>query len=85
MVRDNGSLTVTGEKRMYNPQITFDHIEDEDEKKEVPLFLEEQPGNWTVLEGTGFFTVGHLTDAPNVWLKVNIDSTGNRCNFNVLF
>uniref|UniRef100_A0A8C7RAL3 Potassium voltage-gated channel subfamily KQT member 1 n=1 Tax=Oncorhynchus mykiss TaxID=8022 RepID=A0A8C7RAL3_ONCMY len=57
MVRDNGSLTIPGEKRMYIPQLTFDHIEDEDEKKEVPLFLEEQPGNWTVLDGTGFFTV----------------------------
>uniref|UniRef100_A0A8C7MGR6 Potassium voltage-gated channel subfamily KQT member 1 n=2 Tax=Oncorhynchus kisutch TaxID=8019 RepID=A0A8C7MGR6_ONCKI len=43
MVRDNGSLTIPGEKRMYIPQLTFDHIEDEDEKKEVPLFLEEQP------------------------------------------
>ncbi|XP_041692658.1 potassium voltage-gated channel subfamily KQT member 1-like [Coregonus clupeaformis] len=43
MVRDNGSLTITGEKRMSIPQITFDHIEDKDEKKEVPFFLEEQP------------------------------------------
>ncbi|XP_071182450.1 potassium voltage-gated channel subfamily KQT member 1-like [Salvelinus alpinus] len=53
MVRDNGSLTITGEKRMYIPQITFDHIEDEDEKKEVPLFLEEQPVVTRMLRQTG--------------------------------
>ncbi|CDQ80941.1 unnamed protein product [Oncorhynchus mykiss] len=53
MVRDNGSLTIPGEKRMYIPQLTFDHIEDEDEKKEVPLFLEEQPVITRMLRQTG--------------------------------
>ncbi|XP_035646672.1 potassium voltage-gated channel subfamily KQT member 1-like [Oncorhynchus keta] len=53
MVRDNGSLTIPGEKRMYIPQLTFDHIEDEDEKKEVPLSLEEQPVITQMLRQTG--------------------------------
>ncbi|CAB1323407.1 unnamed protein product, partial [Coregonus sp. 'balchen'] len=53
MVRDNGSLTITGEKRMSIPQITFDHIEDKDEKKEVPFFLEEQPVITRMLRQTG--------------------------------
>ncbi|KAK6309168.1 hypothetical protein J4Q44_G00206310, partial [Coregonus suidteri] len=41
MVRDNGSMTILGGRNMSIPQITFDHIEDNDEKKEV--FLEEPP------------------------------------------
>ncbi|XP_035281149.1 potassium voltage-gated channel subfamily KQT member 1 [Anguilla anguilla] len=45
-LRDNGSvppMTPT-EKALSIPHITFDHIDDKDEKKEVPFFLEEPPG-----------------------------------------
>uniref|UniRef100_A0A8B9GSN2 Potassium voltage-gated channel subfamily KQT member 1 n=1 Tax=Astyanax mexicanus TaxID=7994 RepID=A0A8B9GSN2_ASTMX len=42
--RDNGSLGNAGEKALSIPQITYDHIDDKEDKREVPFFLEEPPG-----------------------------------------
>ncbi|XP_042183745.1 uncharacterized protein YBL113C-like [Oncorhynchus tshawytscha] len=53
MVRDNGSMTILGARKMSIPQITFDHIEDNDEKKEVPFFLEEPQGIIRMFRQTG--------------------------------
>ncbi|KAG7454801.1 hypothetical protein MATL_G00263600 [Megalops atlanticus] len=44
--RDNGSVGTVNlaDKAFSIPQITYDHIEDKDEKKEAPFFLEEPTG-----------------------------------------
>ncbi|KAG5274046.1 hypothetical protein AALO_G00158560 [Alosa alosa] len=42
--RDNGSFSSAGDKPLSIPQITYDHIDDKDEKKEMPFFLEEPTG-----------------------------------------
>ncbi|TSK13434.1 Potassium voltage-gated channel subfamily KQT member 1 [Bagarius yarrelli] len=39
--RDNGSLGNSGEKALAIPQITYDHTDDKEDKREVPFFLEE--------------------------------------------
>ncbi|KAL0968020.1 hypothetical protein UPYG_G00261230, partial [Umbra pygmaea] len=44
MVRDNGSLNAIGPRKVSIPQITFDHIEDKDEQKDVPFLIEQQQG-----------------------------------------
>ncbi|XP_063052741.1 potassium voltage-gated channel subfamily KQT member 1 [Engraulis encrasicolus] len=41
--RDNGSFS-GGDKRLSIPQITYDHIDDKDEKKDIPFLLEEPTG-----------------------------------------
>ncbi|KAG7455792.1 hypothetical protein MATL_G00244730 [Megalops atlanticus] len=45
-LRDNGSLAPINpsHKALSIPQITYDYIEDKDEKKELPFFLEEPAG-----------------------------------------
>ncbi|XP_062403902.1 potassium voltage-gated channel subfamily KQT member 1 [Sardina pilchardus] len=39
--RDNGSFSTAGDKPLSIPQITYDHIDEKDEKKDMPFFLEE--------------------------------------------
>ncbi|XP_070687092.1 potassium voltage-gated channel subfamily KQT member 1 [Pempheris klunzingeri] len=42
--RGNGSMGVASERAVSIPQITYDHIEDSEEKKDVPFFMEEPRG-----------------------------------------
>lgn len=42
--RDNGSLGNSGEKALAIPQITYDHIDEKEDKREVSFFLEESTG-----------------------------------------
>ena len=42
--RRMGSMGVASERAISIPQITYDHIDDSVEKKDVSLFLEEQKG-----------------------------------------
>ncbi|XP_028813717.1 potassium voltage-gated channel subfamily KQT member 1 [Denticeps clupeoides] len=55
---DNGSLSGTGEKALSIPQITYDHIDDKEEKKDVSFFLEES---------TGISRMFKQTDHPHSW------------------
>ncbi|XP_031420789.1 potassium voltage-gated channel subfamily KQT member 1 isoform X1 [Clupea harengus] len=50
--RDNGSFSSAGDKPLSIPQITYDHIDDKDEKKDVPFFLEEPTGITRMLKQT---------------------------------
>lgn len=61
--RDNGSLGNSGEKALSIPQITYDHIEDKEDKREVPFFLEESTGtNSTMWAWADFRTHIGLND-----------------------
>ncbi|XP_042267147.1 potassium voltage-gated channel subfamily KQT member 1 isoform X8 [Thunnus maccoyii] len=42
--RGNGSMGVASERAVSIPQITYDHIDDSTEKKDVSFFMEEQRG-----------------------------------------
>ncbi|XP_049430312.1 potassium voltage-gated channel subfamily KQT member 1 [Epinephelus fuscoguttatus] len=42
--RGNGAMGVGSERAVSIPQITYDHIDDSEEKKDVPFFLEEPRG-----------------------------------------
>lgn len=42
--RGNGSMGVNSERAVSIPQITYDHIDDSEEKKDVSFFLEEPRG-----------------------------------------
>ncbi|XP_071778835.2 potassium voltage-gated channel subfamily KQT member 1 [Centroberyx gerrardi] len=42
--RGNGSMGVSTERALSIPQITYDHIDDSVEKKDVPFFMEEPTG-----------------------------------------
>uniref|UniRef100_A0A8B9GTA3 Potassium voltage-gated channel subfamily KQT member 1 n=1 Tax=Astyanax mexicanus TaxID=7994 RepID=A0A8B9GTA3_ASTMX len=57
--RDNGSLGNAGEKALSIPQITYDHIDDKEDKREVPFFLEEPPGIDPVFMCSGKKLDGH--------------------------
>ncbi|KAK3526317.1 hypothetical protein QTP70_022748 [Hemibagrus guttatus] len=46
--RDNGSLGNPGEKALAIPQITYDHIDDKEDKRELPFFLEESTGTKSI-------------------------------------
>ncbi|XP_062859188.1 potassium voltage-gated channel subfamily KQT member 1 [Trichomycterus rosablanca] len=50
--RDNGSLGNAGEKALSIPQITYDHIDEKEDKREVPFFLEEPTGITKVYKQT---------------------------------
>uniref|UniRef100_A0A8B9GRF8 Potassium voltage-gated channel subfamily KQT member 1 n=1 Tax=Astyanax mexicanus TaxID=7994 RepID=A0A8B9GRF8_ASTMX len=56
--RDNGSLGNAGEKALSIPQITYDHIDDKEDKREVPFFLEEPPGIDPCISGSTLQTGG---------------------------
>lgn len=43
-VRGNGSMDVSSERAVSIPQITYDHIDDSVEKKDMSFFLEEPRG-----------------------------------------
>ncbi|KAM4572613.1 potassium voltage-gated channel subfamily KQT member 1 [Odontesthes bonariensis] len=42
--RGTGSMSASSERALSIPQITYDHIDDSREKKDVPFFLEESRG-----------------------------------------
>ncbi|KAF5908239.1 potassium voltage-gated channel subfamily KQT member 1-like, partial [Clarias magur] len=59
--RDNGSLGNSGEKALSIPQITYDHIDDKEDKRDVPFFLEESTGITKMFRQTGRKRLeGHL-------------------------
>ncbi|KAF4081515.1 hypothetical protein AMELA_G00162150 [Ameiurus melas] len=61
--RDNGSLGTSGEKALSIPQITYDHIDDKEDKREVPFFLEES---------TGITKIFRQTDGQHSWPSFNL-------------
>ncbi|XP_037398476.1 potassium voltage-gated channel subfamily KQT member 1 [Pygocentrus nattereri] len=61
--RDNGSLGTAGEKALSIPQITYDHIDDKEDKREVPFFLEEPPGITKMFR---------QTDCQHSWSSFNL-------------
>uniref|UniRef100_A0A3P8SCE5 Potassium voltage-gated channel subfamily KQT member 1 n=1 Tax=Amphiprion percula TaxID=161767 RepID=A0A3P8SCE5_AMPPE len=54
--RGNGAMSVASERAVSIPQITYDHIDESSEKKDVSFFLEE-PGHLSL-----FFTVRKSND-----------------------
>ncbi|XP_053338695.1 potassium voltage-gated channel subfamily KQT member 1 [Clarias gariepinus] len=61
--RDNGSLGNSGEKALSIPQITYDHIDDKEDKRDVPFFLEES---------TGITRMFRQTDCQPSWSSFNL-------------
>ncbi|XP_058263543.1 potassium voltage-gated channel subfamily KQT member 1 [Hemibagrus wyckioides] len=61
--RDNGSLGNSGEKALAIPQITYDHIDDKEDKREVPFFLEES---------TGITKMFRQSDCQQSWSSFNL-------------
>ncbi|XP_060770547.1 potassium voltage-gated channel subfamily KQT member 1 isoform X3 [Neoarius graeffei] len=51
--RDNGSLGNSGEKALSIPQITYDHTDDKENKREGNFFLEESTGITKMFRQTG--------------------------------
>ncbi|KAF7701879.1 hypothetical protein HF521_001162 [Silurus meridionalis] len=60
--RDNGSLGNSGEKTLSIPQITYDHIDDKEDKRDMPFFLEES---------TGITKMFRQTDRQHSWSSFN--------------
>ncbi|XP_053541912.1 potassium voltage-gated channel subfamily KQT member 1 [Ictalurus punctatus] len=64
--RDNGSLGTSGEKSLSIPQITYDHIDDKEDKREVPFFLEESTGITKIFRQTGEPHISHSWPSFNL-------------------
>ncbi|XP_026875768.2 potassium voltage-gated channel subfamily KQT member 1 [Electrophorus electricus] len=61
-MRDNGSLGSAGEKSLSIPQITYDHIDDKEDKREEPLLNEEPSGTLA-----GITNIFRQTGNPHSW------------------
>ncbi|KAL2093885.1 hypothetical protein ACEWY4_011197 [Coilia grayii] len=66
--RDNGSFSAGGDKPLSIPQITYDHIDDKDEKKDMPFFLEEPTGSTRLIASVypQPYTPAPRTPTPNL-------------------
>ncbi|KAK1789712.1 hypothetical protein P4O66_015608, partial [Electrophorus voltai] len=65
-MRDNGSLGSAGEKSLSIPQITYDHIDDKEDKREEPL-LNEEPSGINPLLVMRITNIFRQTDSPHSW------------------
>lgn len=56
--KGTGSMGMTSERAVSIPQITYDHIDDSEEKKDVTFFLEEprETAEGKVLQKSLFFS-----------------------------
>ncbi|KAG7523130.1 potassium voltage-gated channel subfamily KQT member 1-like [Solea senegalensis] len=71
--RGNGSVGVASERAISIPQITYDHIDDSAEKKDVSFFLEEPRGT---VEGPPHHSWSSFTlSCPGSPVRRNLDSS----------